>query len=108
MEVDELIGTWRLRSWKNVASDGSSIDPFGEAPIGYLFYNHDGYMSVEMMAAHRAPYQAADMFGGTPEERSAAISTYLSYGSASAGTERLPAPERRKTIDRDSRGAATR
>jgi hypothetical protein len=36
-------------------------------------------MSVEIMAAHRAPYHDADAFGGTPAERSEAISTYLSY-----------------------------
>ena len=51
----------------------------GEDPIGYLFYNHDGYMSVEIMSAHRAAYRMPDAFGGTPEERSDAISTYLSY-----------------------------
>jgi len=70
LEAEDLVGTWRLRSWKNTASDGSAIDPLG---------NHDGYMSVEIMAAHRAPYHDPDVFGGTEEERSEAISTYLSY-----------------------------
>jgi hypothetical protein len=79
LKAEDLVGTWRLRSWKNVASDGSAVDPLGEKPVGYIFYNHDGYMSVEIMAAHRAPYRAPDAFGGTPEERSEAISTYLSY-----------------------------
>jgi hypothetical protein len=79
MEAADLVGTWRLRSWKNVGSDGSSVDPLGEHPVGYIFYNHDGYMSVEIMAAHRAAYQAPDVFGGSEAERSAAISTYLSY-----------------------------
>jgi len=55
------------------------VNPLGEKPVGYIFYNHDGYMSVEIMAPHRAPYQEPDAFGGTPEERSEAISTYLSY-----------------------------
>ena len=79
MRAEDLIGTWRLRSWRNVASDGAAVNPLGESPIGYIFYNHDGYMSVEIMAAARAPYRDQDAFGGTPEERSAAISTYLSY-----------------------------
>lgn len=79
MKAEDLVGTWRLRSWQNVASDGSAVDPFGEKPVGYLFYNHDGYMSVEIMAAHRAPYHDADPLGGTPQERSEAIRTYLSY-----------------------------
>ena len=79
MKAEDLIGTWRLRSWKNLASDGSAIDPLGEKPLGYIFYNHDGFMSVEIMAEHRAPYHDSDVFGGTSEERSDAISTYLSY-----------------------------
>lgn len=65
MNAEDLIGTWRLKSWKNTGSDGSSVDPLGEAPVGFIFYNHDGYMSVEIMAAHRAPYHDADAFGGT-------------------------------------------
>jgi hypothetical protein len=79
VKVEDLIGTWRLRTFKNVASDGSSVDAFGAEPVGYLFYNHDGYMSVEIMAAHRMPYHDSDIFGGTQEERADAISTYLSY-----------------------------
>lgn len=31
------------------------------------------------MAAQRTPYQEPDVFGGTPEERSEAISTYVGY-----------------------------
>lgn len=64
MDAADLVGTWRLRSWKNVGTDGSEADPLGENPVGYLFYNHDGYMSVEIMAAHRLPYHVADIFGG--------------------------------------------
>jgi hypothetical protein len=79
LKAEDLIGTWRLRSWKNVGSDGSEVNPMGEKPIGYIFYNHDGYMSVEIMAEGRMPYQEPDAFGGTPQERSEAISTYLSY-----------------------------
>ena len=79
MQADDLVGTWRLRSWKNVGSDGSAVDPLGARPVGYIFYNHDGYMSVEIMAANRTPYHDHDAFGGTEEERSEAIGTYLSY-----------------------------
>ena len=40
MKAEDLVGTWCLRSWKNVASDGSAVDPLGEHPVGYIFYNH--------------------------------------------------------------------
>ncbi len=79
MNARDLIGTWRLHSLKNNRSDGSVTEPFGANPVGYLFYNHDGYMSVEIMAAPRAPYQGADVLGSTLEDRSQAISPYLSY-----------------------------
>jgi hypothetical protein len=79
LKAEDLIGTWRLRLWQNTGSDGSSVDPLGERPVGYIFYNHDGFMSVEIMAAGRMPYHVSDTFGGTPNERSEAISTYLSY-----------------------------
>jgi hypothetical protein len=36
-------------------------------------------MSVEIMAEGRVPYQVPDAFGGSPQERSEAISSYLSY-----------------------------
>ena len=76
---DDLIGTWRLRSWKNSGSDGSVVEPLGENPIGYISYHDHGYMSVEIMAEGRTPFGDDDALGGTTEERSAAISTYLGY-----------------------------
>jgi hypothetical protein len=48
LKAEDLVGTWRLRSFKNVGSDGSEVYPLGERPVGYIFYNHDGYMSVEI------------------------------------------------------------
>jgi hypothetical protein len=79
LKPDDLIGTWRLRSWKNTGNDGSVVDPLGENPIGYISYHDHGYMSVEIMADGRTPYHDDDVLGGTPEEQSAAISTYLGY-----------------------------
>jgi hypothetical protein len=79
VKAQDLVGTWRLKTWQNVGSDGSVVDPLGEQPLGYIFYNHDGYVSVEMMAQHRAPYRDPNPTGGTTAERSEAISTYLSY-----------------------------
>jgi Lipocalin-like domain len=79
LKAEDVIGTWRLRSWKNVDSTGAVVDPLGENPVGYIFYNRDGYMSVEIMAAERLPYSEPDAFGGSLHERSEAISTYLSY-----------------------------
>jgi hypothetical protein len=54
LKAGDLVGTWCLRSWKNVSSDRSAADPSGVKPVGYIFYNHDGYMSVQIMAALQA------------------------------------------------------
>jgi lipocalin-like protein len=59
LKGEVLIGTWRLRSWRNVASDGSAVAPLGESPVGYIFSNHDGYMSVEIMAGRPRPVSRA-------------------------------------------------
>ena len=45
MNAQDLVGTWRLRTWKNVGSDGSVVEPLGEQPVGYIIYNRDRYMS---------------------------------------------------------------
>jgi hypothetical protein len=79
MTADDLIGTWRLRSWQNLAGDGSAEHPLGEHPVGYIFYNADGYVSVEIMAPGRTPYREPDAFGGTLHERAEAVGNYLSY-----------------------------
>ena len=78
LKPEDLIGTWRLRSWKNTGSDGSSVYPVGEHPVGYISYHNGNYVSVEIMAANRQPFRDGDVFGGTADERSAAISTYVS------------------------------
>ncbi len=39
----------------------------------------DGYMPVAFMPLDRKPFAAADILGGTPEEKSAALDTYISY-----------------------------
>lgn len=78
MKAEDCIGTWWLRTWKNSASDGSSIDALGENPVGFIDYNYGVCISVEMMAAHHSLYHDADVVGGIAGECSEAIRTDLS------------------------------
>jgi hypothetical protein len=78
LKAEDLVGTWRLRSWKNVGSDGSEVYPRGEQPVGYASIATTA-TCLEIMAEGRVPYREPDAFGGSPQERSEAISTYLSY-----------------------------
>ncbi len=60
-------------------SNGAVGRPFGEKPIGCIMDSADGYMAVAFMPPRRAPFSAADILGGTTDEKCAAIGTYISY-----------------------------
>lgn len=79
MNSEALVGTWTLESWEVVDSTGAVDRPFGEKPVGYIMYSPEGYMAVAFMPPGRPPFGAADILGGTPDEKSAAIGTYISY-----------------------------
>jgi len=79
MNSDALVGTWSLESWEVVDSTGAVDRPFGEKPIGYIMYSPEGYMAVAFMPSGRPSFGAADILGGTPDEKCAAIGTYISY-----------------------------
>lgn len=74
-----VVGTWRLKRWETHHPDGRITFPLGPDAVGYLFYTPEGYMSVSMMRAKRAPFAGEDMLGGTPEEKAAAAAEYVTY-----------------------------
>lgn len=54
MEQKDLIGTWKLASYKITwESSEKMIYPFGEDAVGYLIYTADGFVSVLIKRAHR-------------------------------------------------------
>lgn len=79
MDSGALVGTWALESWEVVDSTGAVDQPFGKTPVGYIMYSPEGYMAVAFMPPGRPPFGAADILGGTPDEKGAAIGTYISY-----------------------------
>ena len=79
MNSAALVGTWTLESLAVVDSTGAVDCPFGRTPTGYILYNPDGYMAVAFMPPDRKPFAAADILGGTPDEKCAAVGTYISY-----------------------------
>jgi hypothetical protein len=79
MNRTDLVGGWALKSWEVVDANGAVDHPFGEKPVGCIMYGPEGYMSVAFMSPGRTPFAAADILGGTTEEKCAAIETYISY-----------------------------
>jgi hypothetical protein len=82
----ELVGAWRLQSIELVGPNGATTDPFyGEGSSGILIYDASGWMSVQIVGAHRI---AVDVPGARPspnstaedERRTAAVlDTYYAY-----------------------------
>lgn len=63
-----LIGTWRLVSCRIALPDGTTVQPYGDAPSGAIVYSEDGWMSCQMA-------------GGSSGERGAAgrLISYTAY-----------------------------
>ena len=79
MDKENFIGSWKLVSFEFKSADGTVSYPYGVNPRGYIFYNPDGYMSVEFMPADRSPFQSQDPMGGTTQEKAAAVDTFFAY-----------------------------
>ena len=79
MNALPLVGTWALETWELVDQYGAVDHPFGTKPVGYIMYGQEGYMSVSFMTTGRKTFGAADILGGTLEEKNDAIGTYISY-----------------------------
>jgi len=74
-----LVGTWRLVSWENRATDGTRSYPMGPDALGILIYTGDGHFSSTLVRADRAEFASGDLLGGTDEERASAAVGYLGY-----------------------------
>jgi hypothetical protein len=78
-----ILGTWRLLSCELRSSDGEVSYPMGRDAVGYIMYSADGTMSVAFMRANRPKFAVDDVLGGTPAEKAAAVTSYISYAGAS-------------------------
>lgn len=83
-ELNQLIGTWKLLSFRILFDDGDVEYPMGRDAVGYILYSAAGYMSGQMMQPGRPKFSAvrtsvAERGIGTPEEIVAAFNGYFSY-----------------------------
>ena len=76
---DALVGTWSVASFTVTVGDGPAIDLFGPSPQGYVSYGADGWMSVQVAAADREPFDAPDVGGGTVEQTVADARRFVAY-----------------------------
>lgn len=79
MTDNQLVGTWKLKSYEIRASNGSVSYPMGKEPVGYAAFTHEGYFFPVIMNAERPGFKSPDLRLSSTDERAAAASTYMSY-----------------------------
>ncbi len=81
MEEDRLVGVWRLVSCDAARTNRAAGPIYGRHPIGRLYYDAAGNMSVHIMRSGRPRLKANTKFGASADEMRAAYETYEAYFS---------------------------
>ncbi len=76
-----FVGVWKLISCDALRTDGSVLPIYGKNPIGRLYYDALGNMSVHIMRAGRPNFTGDTKFRATPDEMRAAYESYEAYFS---------------------------
>lgn len=79
MDNVEFVGLWKLLSFQLLHEDGKTSYPYGEKPVGYIFYGVEGYMSVHIMRNGRHRCNSNDPRSTTIEEKVEAADNYMGY-----------------------------
>ena len=79
MTGEDLIGTWRLRSFAFTDEAGAVLQPLGERPVGFVLISADGYLALNFMAGERSAFADDDLFGGGEAERAQAMAEIVSF-----------------------------
>ena len=77
--INPLVGTWRLEAWSRHIEGAPTVHPLGTDAVGLLVYAPDGWMAVQMTAAHRDKIGIDDALGGPVAARAAAYAGCLAY-----------------------------
>ena len=78
---DSFVGVWKLISCDAIRKNGSVLPIYGKNPIGRLYYDAAGNMSVHMMKSGRINFKDQTKFHATHSEMRAAYESYEAYFS---------------------------
>ncbi|HUI90522.1 MAG TPA: lipocalin-like domain-containing protein [Anaerolineales bacterium] len=81
MQSNPFVGVWKLISCDAIRRNGSVLPIYGRNPIGRLYYDAAGNMSVHMMKSGRTNSKDQTKFRATPSEMRAAYESYEAYFS---------------------------
>jgi len=81
MEEDRFAGVWKLVSCEAARTTGGAMPIYGKNPVGRLYYDATGNMSVHIMKAGRPRFRSETKFRAAPEEMRTAYESYEAYFS---------------------------
>src|SRR5215813_3001556 len=74
-----FVGTWKLVECISKESDGKITYPFGEHPVGEIYYDPKGNMSVQIMKPGVQTFASDNWLQATPDEAQKAYLAYLPH-----------------------------
>ncbi len=77
--VNQFIGTWHLIRWTAKQADGEVLYPYGENPVGQIWYDSKGNMMVQIMKKERKLFASDSFMQGTVDEIVEAYNGFVSY-----------------------------
>lgn len=80
--VNQLIGTWKLISFKLRLEDGIIKYPWGKNIEGQVMYGADGYMAGSLMKQNRTLFESPDVMAAKKDECESAMKSYVGYAGA--------------------------
>ena len=75
----KIIGTWTFFSWEYKDEQGNNYEYFGRDSKGYLSFDEDGHMSVQIMKSGIPTFKSNGIASGTEAEMSQAFLGYIAY-----------------------------
>jgi hypothetical protein len=79
VQKNPFVGTWKLISCNAFRRSGDVLPIYGKDPIGRLFYDSAGNMSVHIMRSGRPNFKSETKFRATSEEMRTAYHGYEAY-----------------------------
>src|ERR1700757_3629924 len=64
----DMVGTWKLVSDVNTASNGSKVEPFGRTPEGMAICDRSGHFAIVISRPDLPKFASSNRMLGTPEE----------------------------------------
>ncbi|MDH3247091.1 MAG: lipocalin-like domain-containing protein, partial [Saprospiraceae bacterium] len=74
-----LIGEWALVDWTATSSIGEVLNPFGDDPLGRVFYTGEGSVVLVLMRSDRPLFASDDPSERTLDEIEMAFHSFFTY-----------------------------